>query len=93
MATVLISRAPNRELYEMVNEKVMAGGTGPGLIIHTASETPDGDLIIVDVWESSEAEQAFRDRLNAIFADVGIAEMVAAGPQPDVYETFEVQRP
>jgi len=50
MPIVSISTAPNRALYEQVIEKVDLAGQRPdGLVLHAASELPEGEVQIVDV--------------------------------------------
>ena len=51
----------NQELYDKIQEKLGAReNPPPGLIIHTAGPTATG-WRVVDVWESEEALQKFRD--------------------------------
>ena len=96
MAQVLIGFAPSRELYDAVDAaiKQAVGDAVPeGLIVHTASELPDGRVQIVDVWESSEAATAFEEnQLFPAFAKAGVPEEVIAASRPDRLEPFEVQR-
>jgi hypothetical protein len=48
------------ELYDKVEAEL--GDEAPaGLIIHVAGEGPEGGLRVIDVWESKEAYQRFRD--------------------------------
>ena len=93
MAVVQLSKAPSREAYEGINKGLEADG-GPvkpeGLIVHTASELPSGEVFIADVWETSEALESFGERIGKVFAAQGLAEMLAAGPAPEVYETFNL---
>jgi hypothetical protein len=44
-----------------------------GLLVHAAGEGPNG-FCVVDVFESEEAVEAFRNALGAIPQEVGIAE-------------------
>lgn len=44
-----------------------------GLLMHAAAQTDDG-FVVVDVFESEEAVQAFRDALGDIPSEVGIEE-------------------
>ncbi len=93
MAVVQISKAPSREAYEGINKGLEADG-GPvkpaGLIVHTASELPSGEVFIADVWETPEALASFTERIGKVFEAQGLAEMVAAGPAPEVYTPFNV---
>ena len=50
-----------QEIYDKIQEKMDAHANPPaGLIIHTAGPTETG-WRVVDVWESEEALQRFRD--------------------------------
>lgn len=94
MAVVQITRAPGRDAYEAVNAALREDG-GParpdGLTIHTASETESGEVLIVDVWESAEAREVFADRITKVFESLGLGDMMASAPPPELYEPFDVQ--
>jgi hypothetical protein len=50
------------EIYDAVSEKLDARSNPPeGLIVHTAIAPEGGGLRVVDVWESREAFETFRD--------------------------------
>jgi quinol monooxygenase YgiN len=86
VAVVLISYAPSRELYEQVDEET-GGAVPPGCIVHTASEV-DGQVRIVDVWESQQAvDDFFQNTLGPAFAKTGVQPV-----QPELTETFNVER-
>jgi quinol monooxygenase YgiN len=91
MPIVMISHAPSRELYEKVAaEAHIAAERPPGLVIHTASEMPDGSVRIVDVWESQEHVDEFeRTQLMPAFAAVGAP---VGPPEREVTEPFHVIR-
>ena len=98
MGIVVIGHAPNREMYEAVNDAMTAanGGQMPtfaGLVVHTASQLQDGRIQVVDVWESAEAEQNFTENfLMPAFVKAGVpAEAMAAGA-PERTEPFELVR-
>ena len=63
MAVIVITEpeSVNEEMYDAVQEKLGLQGDPPeGLILHTAGT--DGDQFrVVDVWESKEAHDRFRD--------------------------------
>ena len=60
MPIVMVSHAPSRDLYEQVAAEAHIDADRPqGLIIHTASETADGRVRIVDVWESEQHVEEF----------------------------------
>ena len=46
----------SREHYDRVNEQIT--NDPEGLILHASSET-DGGVLIVDVWDSKEANERF----------------------------------
>jgi len=98
MARVSIGHAPNREMYDAVNQAMNDANGGempmsPGLIVHTASELDDGRIQIVQVWESGEAEQNFVDNfLMPAFQKVGVPEEAMAAGTPERTETFELMR-
>jgi hypothetical protein len=91
MPIVMISHAPSRELYETVAAQAHIDAERPaGLIVHTATEMPDGRVRIVDVWESQERVDEFeRTRLAPAFAAVGAE---GGPPQREVTEPFHVIR-
>jgi hypothetical protein len=74
--------------YEQVNERL--GDEPPeGLIVHAAG-LHEGRVRIMDVWESEEAHNRFRDeRLMPAVTQVVGEERVAQGPGE--FETLEVR--
>jgi heme-degrading monooxygenase HmoA len=65
MAIVRIQDTPapggGTEMYDKVNEKMGITEDPPaGLILHSASRTDEG-ILIVDVWESQEAFDRFSE--------------------------------
>lgn len=95
MAIVLVQEMEQATLsqYDQVNAKLGVDDDPPaGLIIHTAGERPNGAVRIVDVWESQEAWERFRDeRLTPAVMEV-LGEQ-AGPPQQEVYETHHVINP
>jgi hypothetical protein len=91
MPVVLISHAPSRALYERVAAEAHVGDERPaGLIIHTASEMPDGSVRIVDIWESqAQVEEFERARLAPALAAIGAP---SGPPERDMTEPFHVIR-
>jgi len=90
MAWVLIQNGVDAtwEDYEKVAREI--GDERPeGLIVHAAGEV-DGHWRSVDVWESEEAHNRFRDEriLPAVVRALG-EERMAQGPPPA--ETFQVR--
>jgi hypothetical protein len=94
MAISMVSTAPNREAYDTVaNLLDMAGNRPDGLIVHTAAQTPSGEVQIVDVWESQEASDAFaQQRLMPAFEQTGFMEQALAQGPPSAYEVFDLVR-
>ncbi len=94
MTHVVISDAPSRELYEKVSSTVNVHGNPPaGLLVHTASETEQGGVRVVGVWESAEAAADFeRTRLIPALEAAGAGDRSASegGPPPQRLEPFDV---
>lgn len=86
MAVVLTAWAPSREAYEALDDAV--GRTAPlGCIVHTASEV-DGQVRVVEVWESQQhINEFFQTRLAPAFQKLGV-EM----DPPELTETFSIER-
>ncbi len=83
------------DMYRAVNEKAGVEQNPPdGLIIHTAG-TVDGELQIVDVWESRDAAERFGNErlMPAIKAVAG--DQAPTGPPPGVtiYEVQSIVKP
>jgi heme-degrading monooxygenase HmoA len=93
MPVLQVSQAATRAQYEKVAQVVdLDDQTPTGLICHAVAETPSGEVVIVDVWESAEASAQFaRDRVFPAFAATGSDELMAQGP-PQAYETFHLVR-
>ena len=73
----------DKSQYDAVNEKLgidMAKGTGnwpAGLTSHMGGTTPDGGLLVTEVWESKAHQEAFMaSRLGAALGAVGVPEPV-----------------
>ena len=81
----------NTEFYDAVNEKLGIEADKPdGMIVHTAIDRGEDGLRIVDVWESREAFESFRDdrlmpAIQAVAEEKGV-EMEG----PPSYEFSEV---
>lgn len=91
MPIVMVSNAPSRALYEQVAAEAHIDAERPdGLIIHTASETGDGSVRIVDVWESQQHVDDFeRTRLIPAFEAIGAP---GGPPQREITEPFNIIR-
>jgi hypothetical protein len=89
MAIAVIGDAPNRALYERVTQIMFPNGIEAveGGIAHTAGEGANG-IRIVDIWESREAYDRFRDeRLLPAMREAGID---MSGEGPEFVELFEL---
>lgn len=86
MAVALIAWAPSREAYEAVHNAV--GRTAPpGCIVHTASEV-DGNVRVVEVWESQQhIDEFFQSKLGPAFENLGVEP-----DPPELTETFSIER-
>jgi quinol monooxygenase YgiN len=91
MPIVMVSHAPSRDLYERVAAEAHINTERPdGLIVHTASETADGTVRIVDLWESQAHVDEFeRTHLIPAFEAVGA---LAGPPQREITEPFNIIR-
>lgn len=85
--------APRQMIEAVSNEMGVRSDPPPGLLIHVATETPDG-IDIVDVWNSREDYEAFdRDRLAPAIAKVAAAsgmEIPADMPAPTMVDAFDL---
>jgi heme-degrading monooxygenase HmoA len=75
MAHAFIMRFPDgtTDQYDQVIEKMDLGGkSAPGGLFHWSAQG-DGELVVVDVWETPEQFQAFADeKIGPITAEVGV---------------------
>lgn len=88
MAVMAVHRVPSltQERYEQVVQLLTGKArfesasdlTFEGLV-HVAAQTPDG-FLIVDVFESPEAFDRFREEIGPIVAEVGILEPPVTHP-------------
>lgn len=89
---VIIDFAASVDDYDAVNAKIDTSSNPPaGLIVHTGSVTDSG-MRVVDVWESEQHFQDFRDqRLGPAVGEV----MGADGPTPEiqVHEVHDLLKP
>ena len=94
MAFVYVQDLEGMQLadYDRVNEALKPDEDPPdGLILHTASGTDSG-VRIVDVWESREAEERFRDgRLMPAVQQAGL--QPGSPNHPDVHEVHHLLKP
>ena len=83
MTVIVIQQvAATEEQYRAVNDAMDTRGNPPaGLILHTGGPVDNGDLRVVDIWESAEEFETFAaERLGPTIAQV----MGAAAPTPSV---------
>jgi hypothetical protein len=94
MAAVLMENMveqSNAEIYDAVAAKLDVEGDPPaGMIVHTAIDLGEGGIRIVDVWDSQQAFEAFRDdrllpAIQAVLSERGIEPM-----GPPNYEFSEI---
>jgi hypothetical protein len=93
MAVLMENRVEqsNTEIYDAVNEKLGVESDPPaGMIVHTAIDLGEGGIRIVDVWESQQAFEAFRDdrllpAIQSVLSERGIEPM-----GPPAYEFSEI---
>lgn len=92
MALMQVSSAPSRDAYDAIERLVDVIGDRPsGLLVHSAAETADGTVLVVDIWESDAAMDAFEhDRLFPAFATGGMADAIQSPPTR--HETFHLVR-
>lgn len=92
MPVVQIAIAPSRAEYEKVRGLLNLQADPPaGSIHHNAAELPNGEVQIIDVWESRAAAEAFGERIFKVFAEAGVLEMVMErGGPPELHEVFDL---
>ncbi|MEA2349706.1 MAG: hypothetical protein QOG86_647 [Thermoleophilaceae bacterium] len=97
MAIVMIqdtpAPAPDMEMYDKVNDVLGVDDNPPdGLIVHTASKTDDG-MVIVDVWESREAFDRFsEERLMPAIREV-MGDQGGGEPRSRFHEVHHLVKP
>jgi hypothetical protein len=78
-----------REKYDEVRSRLEEAGDWPpsGLVVHAACGAADVETVL-EVWESSEAFEAFGSKLMPLLAEVGIN----AG-EPQVLDVYKMDNP
>ena len=91
MTVVMLSTAPDRDVYDVVSKLVNISADRPaGLILHAAAELPTGEVQIFDVWDSEESISAFAaQRMMPAFTEAGVLDTVQSRPRPVHHVTFE----
>jgi len=93
MAVLMENRVAqsNPEIYDAVTARLDVENDPPaGMIVHTAIDEGDAGMRIVDVWESQQAFESFRDErllpaIQAVLSEKGLE------PQgPPNYEFSEI---
>lgn len=89
MPVAMVSYADSKAEYDAVSGVMTP--KPQGLIVHAASELPDGRVQIIDLWEDQASSQGFAENvLFPAFRQAGLLEQLLAAPQPVAYETFHV---
>ncbi len=87
MPVAMVSHADSKAEYESIPD--VLNPKPQGLLMHAASELPDGRVQIIDVWQDQATAQNWAETvLFPAFRDAGLLEKMMAGPQPEAYETF-----
>jgi hypothetical protein len=69
------------ETYTALARRSLSDGKPDGLLLHVAGRDEDGQLRIVEVWETEEARQQFGEqKLFPLFKEFGID--ITEGPDP-----------
>jgi len=92
MAVVQVANAPGRAEYQKVHGFLDLEANPPGgLIHHNAAELPNGEVQIIDVWETRADAEAFGARIFEAFGKAGVLEMVMErGGPPEIHEVFDL---
>ena len=91
MAVLVIQQvAATEEQYRAVNEVLDTRASPPtGMIVHTGGPAGNGELRVVDVWESRDAFETFaRERLGPAIGQVMGDD--AAQPTLEITELYDV---
>jgi hypothetical protein len=87
MSIAIIHRMPEgftTEQYDAVNAKAELEANPPAGLIHHTLGVSDQGAVILDVWESQDAFESFReDRLNPALESIVGAEVFAGMPTPE----------
>lgn len=93
MAVLMENRVEqsNPEIYDAVSAKLDIEGDPPsGMLVHTAIDEGDAGMRIVDVWESQQAFETFRDERLLAAIQAVVAEKGIELQGPPSYEFSEV---
>lgn len=90
MAVIAISTAPGRDLYDRVSAALdLEAQPQAGLVLHAAGETDDGQVRIVQVFDSlTDVEEFARTRMLPAFEKAGVRPDAGRAPEP--FEAFEL---
>lgn len=91
MAVIVIQHVAATEAeYRAVNDAMDTRANPPaGLIVHTGGPVGDGELRVIDVWESTEAFETFAaERLGPTIAQVMGPD--APTPSVEIRELYDV---
>jgi hypothetical protein len=79
------------EIYDAVAAKLAVENDPPaGMIVHTAIAEQGGGMRIVDVWESREAFESFRDQRLMPAVESVLSERGITPAGPPTYEFSEI---
>jgi quinol monooxygenase YgiN len=99
MAVVYIQKQPDMftsDMYDAVNSHMGADTDPPeGLILHSLGQDDQGSWRMVDVWESREAADRFRDdrlmpALRAVMGEAGLDAGDIPDVEPLIYDTYDL---
>jgi uncharacterized protein YeaC (DUF1315 family) len=95
MTILVLSSAPSKQVYEELAKTINTSSDMPdGLILHAATESEDGSVQVVDVWESrEEADQYERERVAPAVALVELSNGPIQLPPAKYVEPFDVILP
>jgi hypothetical protein len=96
MPVVVLTDMPaDVEQYDAVAEKINPEQDPPaGMILHSAAAKPGGGMRNVDIWESEDAYNRFRDeRLMPAVQEVAGDSMDGPPPPPEIFEIHHLVKP
>lgn len=73
MAVLYIVESPQAttELYDKVRARLKDEMPQPGALFHVAARGEGGGLVVVEVWESEAARDAFAPKLDRTIQELG----------------------
>jgi quinol monooxygenase YgiN len=91
---VITNLQSGAEEYDQITAKINPEeNPADGMVVHTAGLRQDGGMRIVDVWESEQAYNTFREqRLMPAVKEV-LGEIPAEPPDTEIYELHHLVKP